>query len=623
MRGKRLVAALAVLAGAAGCGDDAGSGGSGGGDDTTTSTSGSTTTGSTTTGASTTSSSSSVSTGTMMAECEVAADCDDDDACTTDTCDAGLCANDPVDVDDNDVCTTDSCDPVSGIMHVAVSVDDGNACTADACDPVTGVAHTPIDRADMDLCTVDICDPATGVSNFQTSTLFQEDFADNAAGWTLDTEWAIGSTAASPGGDPAADHSASADNGVAAVGLGADYAGTIHGYSYLTSPAFNGSVAAGQVVLSYWRWLNSDYPNYVTNVVEVFDGTAWQPAWTQPSNGEFILDSPLELSPGQTGGGWQRVDLDVTAFANPTMQIRFGFNVGQAGVVSLGGWTIDDLEVQNRAAGADGDICTTDGCDTQSGSTYTPVIPADNVACTVDSCDPDLGIRHLADNSLCDDGVACTNDSCDPETGCSSTPNNAACNDNVACTTDACGPGGCTNTPDDAACDDGVACTTDTCGAGGCANTPSNAACNDSNVCTIDACGAGGCLYTPVVSPPLGQPHDKCTTGIALLGGNCNGANNQIIANICDQDPYCCNNDWDNICVDEVFDIGNSKVCAASQGTCAHTLCVIGVALAANCDASFGDCVDQICAVDSYCCNNNWDSVCVSEVSSVCGLNCN
>ncbi len=605
MKAKRFVATLAMVA-AGGCGDDGGSGGSGtGGDDTTgpTTTTGSTTTGSTTSGSTTSSTtttgSTTSSTGSMMAECEFAADCDDDDACTVDTCNAGMCAHTPLDVDDNNLCTDDSCNPQSGAVHVMTNVDDGDACTADTCDPASGIAHTPIDRADMDLCTIDICDPTTGVSNFQASVLFQEDFADNAAGWTLDTEWAIGATASSPGGDPALDHSASADNGVAAVGLGANYGVGLHGFYYLTSPVFDGSAANGEVVLSYWRWLNSDYPPFVTNVVEVFDGSTWQPVWTQPNATQFITDSPNNPgSLGQGGNGWQRVELNVTALANAGMRVRFGFNVAQGNAYAMGGWTVDDIEVINRAAAADDDICTIDGCDSQAGSTYTPIAAADAVACTVDSCDPSLGVVHAANNTLCNDNVACTTDTCDLVSGCSNTPSNAFCNDGVACTTDTCGPGGCTN-------------------------TPNNAACNDSNVCTTDTCGAGGCTNTPVVSPPLTQPHNKCATGGALVGGNCNGANNQIIANICALDSFCCNNSWDSTCVNEVFSIGDSKVCAASQGSCSHTLCATGAALVANCDASFGDCVDQICAVDSFCCNNSWDSSCVGEVASVCGLNCN
>ena len=51
---------------------------------------------------------------------------------------------------------------------------------------------------------------------------------------------------------------------------------------------------------------------------------------------------------------------------------------------------------------------------------------------------------------------------------------------------------------------------------------------------------------------------------------------------------------------------------------CVHDTCVEGVALDASCDP----CVAAICAVDSYCCDTAWDSVCVGEVASVCGATC-
>lgn len=52
--------------------------------------------------------------------------------------------------------------------------------------------------------------------------------------------------------------------------------------------------------------------------------------------------------------------------------------------------------------------------------------------------------------------------------------------------------------------------------------------------------------------------------------------------------------------------------------TCAHDKCVTGVALDADCSP----CVNQICAVDSFCCTTLWDSICVGHVSNVCQLSC-
>ena len=59
-------------------------------------------------------------------------------------------------------------------------------------------------------------------------------------------------------------------------------------------------------------------------------------------------------------------------------------------------------------------------------------------------------------------------------------------------------------------------------------------------------------------------------------------------------------------------------MCLLESNMCAHPKCATGGALNAACDP----CVAQICAVDSFCCNNSWDSICVGEVSSVCGQQC-
>jgi hypothetical protein len=83
--------------------------------------------------------------------CTTAADCYDDDACTTDRCVANFCVYDPVNCDDGDVCTADSCDIVSGCTHNALQLccttdadcNDGSACTGDACNTTTHVCeHT-------------------------------------------------------------------------------------------------------------------------------------------------------------------------------------------------------------------------------------------------------------------------------------------------------------------------------------------------------------------------------------------------------------------------------------------------------------------------------------------------
>ncbi len=59
----------------------------------------------------------------------------------------------------------------------------------------------------------------------------------------------------------------------------------------------------------------------------------------------------------------------------------------------------------------------------------------------------------------------------------------------------------------------------------------------------------------------------------------------------------------------------SSDVTAAA---CAHDPCVQGVALVASCEP----CAGTVCAADSFCCTNSWDSICVNEAKSLCGTRC-
>ena len=64
--------------------------------------------------------------------------CDDDDPCTVERCDRGLCRIDPIVCDDNDTCTTDSCadggcvfERTPGCCGSDDDCDDGDPCTKD------------------------------------------------------------------------------------------------------------------------------------------------------------------------------------------------------------------------------------------------------------------------------------------------------------------------------------------------------------------------------------------------------------------------------------------------------------------------------------------------------------
>jgi hypothetical protein len=120
--------------------------------------------------------------------------------------------------------------------------------------------------------------------------------------------------------------------------------------------------------------------------------------------------------------------------------------------------------------------------------------------------------------------------------------------------------------------------------------------------------------------------HALCTTGAKLfIGCATNNVVNQCVTDICKFDPFCCNNSWDSLCVERVRTVCKSLTCSESKGNCPTAPCDAGAAstpFTSNCDSAKAACVAKVCAADSYCCTNDWDSICVDEVTTKCGNNC-
>ncbi len=156
-----------------------------------------------------------------------AGECSDGNPCTVnDHCDQGKCvANQAQKCDDDNVCTTDSCDPVQGCVHLlnsapcddgdvcttgdychlgecttkgVLNCNDNNPCTDDACQGDVGCVFTPnaapcddgsvctqgdacvagsckggavLSCDDDNVCTDDLCDFATGCKHFNNSVI--------------------------------------------------------------------------------------------------------------------------------------------------------------------------------------------------------------------------------------------------------------------------------------------------------------------------------------------------------------------------------------------------------------------------------------------------------------------
>jgi hypothetical protein len=226
---------------------------------------------------------------------------------------------------DSDVCNTNKTCKM-GACAGGTPTNNGMACTPST----TCVMGTT--------CMNGVCGGGTGPIVY-----FSDDFNDSSKGWTMDTEWQIGPAMASTcqnngGPDPTTDHTPSPDNnGVAGIVLGGCENPVVHGYYYLTSPAFDTSMATGSVIFGYYRWLNSDYTPFMTNTIDVWDGTTWVNLWM---SGAF---------PPVADTAWTYVSFDVTAYKNAAMQVRFGYQIGSAGVYTVSSWNVDDVLVASAA----------------------------------------------------------------------------------------------------------------------------------------------------------------------------------------------------------------------------------------------------------------------------------
>ncbi|MBK6916617.1 MAG: hypothetical protein IPH07_04365 [Deltaproteobacteria bacterium] len=117
----------------------------------------------------------------------------------------------------------------------------------------------------------------------------------------------------------------------------------------------------------------------------------------------------------------------------------------------------------------------------------------------------------------------------------------------------------------------------------------------------VDAtsCGGGG-----------GGEGDCCTDT------NMPGCEDEAVtACVCAFDAFCCNNEWDNTCATEAQSMCDLQ---CGGGGDSHDCCVTG---AAGCDdAAVEACV---CAADSFCCETEWDAMCVAKVGTqLCAASC-
>lgn len=204
-------------------------------------------------------------------------------------------------------------------------------------------------------------------------------------------------------------------------------------------------------------------------------------------------------------------------------------------------------------------------------------------------CDPCV-------TSVCAQDPACCTDQWDGQ--CIGLANQLC--DSICCGNDQCVAEDCNGCPADC----GMCAPPPTCGHTVCAQ---GEALNTTDC--FDPCVEDVCAMDPWCcdKPPLQWPGECVAMAKMLCGAE------PCVETVCASKPECCTTGWSADCVTEAM-----TACSV-QCNCDHSICNEGGPLNAMCNP----CADDICTFDPYCCNNNWDGICVGEVGQICGVICN
>ncbi len=350
----------------------------------------------------------------------VSLDCVDDNPCTKEICDDGVCQHLPKSgggcQDKKGICTVgDHCMEGACIPTYELNCNDGNPCTEDSCSPTVGCIHSPTEGPcddgnactsddtcvkgwctgsggkscnDGDSCTLDACYPSQGCVNVPVA-----DTCDD--------------------GDPCT----AGDTCLEGVCRGLKKAGCDDGNPCTLDDCI--------------PWVGCVHE---TASVSCDDGDPC-------TDFDFCMGGQCLGKPRLCDDG-NECTMDFCAAC-------------ESGSCSNGA---ECKFILIESPCDDGDPCTLgDHC--ESGSCQ-PGLPdcSDGIDCTEDTCMGEEGCWHEPVDMACDDGDPCTQDSCKPSYGCWSSPvAGGSCDDGDPCTLqDQCAPDGCFGTP--LSCPAGTAC---------------------------------------------------------------------------------------------------------------------------------------------------------------------
>jgi len=187
-------------------------------------------------------------------------------------------------------------------------------------------------------CFVDFLDLAFLAGNWLKSGLRRIFYfnLNEDPNWTKEGQWQFGQPAGAGGiyGKPDP-NSGYTGNNVYGVNLNGDYSTAAGGPYYLTIGPLDCSQYSN-VKLKFYRWLNTDIPDYVSSRIEVSNnGADWVNIWEHTGSSDIADDT------------WQFKEYDISSAADgkSTIYIRWGYEILDEHAFSYSGWNIDDVQL--------------------------------------------------------------------------------------------------------------------------------------------------------------------------------------------------------------------------------------------------------------------------------------
>ena len=162
---------------------------------------------------------------------------------------------------------------------------------------------------------------------------------DSDPGWTMEGgQWEFGIPAGQqccPYGYPDPNSGHTGQN-VIGVNLNGCYNTDLGGpYSVVAGPFEPKGYK--DVKLSFWRWLNTDWAEYVESSFEVSpDGNTWDRIWQNPERDE-ITDSEWTYVEYYYPGSWPDNE--------PIVYLRWSYQIVKERANAYTGWNIDDIQL--------------------------------------------------------------------------------------------------------------------------------------------------------------------------------------------------------------------------------------------------------------------------------------